>query len=70
MQGIDYNNENPKGWYMTEKLDGIRAYWNGEQFMSKRGFYLQILYLFNKFLLIPQFYCIILFFFSFYLFFL
>jgi hypothetical protein len=46
MQGLDYNNENPKGWYMSEKLDGIRAYWNGKEFLSKRGFY------FNDLLLI------------------
>ena len=37
MQGYDWNNEDPKGWYMSEKLDGVRAYWDGEQFWSKRG---------------------------------
>lgn len=34
-----YNEEqdNIKGWYMSEKLDGIRAYWNGEELLSKNG---------------------------------
>lgn len=26
-----------KNWYMSEKLDGIRAYWNGKEFLSKNG---------------------------------
>ncbi|MEZ4400653.1 MAG: DNA ligase [Kofleriaceae bacterium] len=25
------------GWWMSEKLDGVRAYWNGAQFMSRLG---------------------------------
>ena len=25
------------GWWMSEKLDGVRAYWNGEQFISRQG---------------------------------
>ncbi len=25
------------GWYMSEKLDGVRAYWNGEQLISRQG---------------------------------
>jgi DNA ligase-1 len=25
------------GWWMSEKLDGIRAYWNGTQFISRLG---------------------------------
>ena len=37
MQGSDWNNEDPTGWIMSEKLDGIRAYWDGKQFWSKRG---------------------------------
>ena len=24
-------------WYMSEKLDGIRAYWNGKELLSKNG---------------------------------
>ncbi len=26
-----------ENWYMSEKLDGIRAYWNGKEFLSKNG---------------------------------
>jgi DNA ligase 1 len=25
------------GWWMSEKLDGVRAYWNGETFLSRLG---------------------------------
>ncbi len=25
------------GWWMSEKLDGVRAYWDGEQFVSRLG---------------------------------
>jgi hypothetical protein len=39
MQGLDWINEDPKGWIMSEKLDGVRAYWDGAQFWSKRGSY-------------------------------
>ena len=28
---------NVRGWYMSEKLDGIRAYWNGHNLLSKNG---------------------------------
>jgi DNA ligase 1 len=27
----------PKGWWLSEKLDGVRAYWNGKQFLSRLG---------------------------------
>lgn len=27
----------PTGWWMSEKLDGVRAYWNGENFISRQG---------------------------------
>eukprot|EP01125_Pyxidicula_operculata_P013676 TRINITY_DN4544_c0_g1_i1.p1 TRINITY_DN4544_c0_g1~~TRINITY_DN4544_c0_g1_i1.p1 ORF type:complete len:657 (+),score=99.41 TRINITY_DN4544_c0_g1_i1:645-2615(+) len=27
----------PTGWWITEKYDGIRAYWDGKQMYSKRG---------------------------------
>jgi len=40
MHGYDYdpNNEiNVEGWFMSEKLDGMRAYWDGKQFWSKNG---------------------------------
>src|SRR5687768_7255927 len=25
------------GWWMSEKLDGVRAYWDGQQFLSRQG---------------------------------
>jgi DNA ligase-1 len=27
----------PTGWWMSEKLDGVRAYWDGTQFLSRRN---------------------------------
>ncbi len=27
----------PTGWLMSEKLDGVRAYWDGERFLSRQG---------------------------------
>ena len=27
----------PTGWWMSEKLDGLRAYWDGEGFVSRLG---------------------------------
>lgn len=27
----------PKGWLMSEKLDGVRSYWNGELLISRQG---------------------------------
>jgi DNA ligase 1 len=27
----------PTGWWMSEKLDGVRAYWDGEAFVSRLG---------------------------------
>eukprot|EP01126_Amoeba_proteus_P030543 TRINITY_DN3017_c0_g1_i12.p1 TRINITY_DN3017_c0_g1~~TRINITY_DN3017_c0_g1_i12.p1 ORF type:complete len:352 (-),score=66.65 TRINITY_DN3017_c0_g1_i12:633-1688(-) len=28
---------NPTGWWISEKLDGVRAYWNGKEFISRLG---------------------------------
>lgn len=28
---------NLTGWWISEKLDGVRAYWDGEKFISRRG---------------------------------
>eukprot|EP01064_Diplonema_japonicum_P034409 TRINITY_DN7111_c0_g2_i4.p1 TRINITY_DN7111_c0_g2~~TRINITY_DN7111_c0_g2_i4.p1 ORF type:complete len:679 (+),score=205.47 TRINITY_DN7111_c0_g2_i4:745-2781(+) len=28
---------NLAGWYTSEKLDGVRAYWDGERFLSRNG---------------------------------
>ncbi|HMC88605.1 MAG TPA: DNA ligase, partial [Gemmataceae bacterium] len=27
----------PRGWWLSEKLDGVRAYWDGKQFLSRLG---------------------------------
>jgi DNA ligase-1 len=27
----------PTGWLLSEKLDGVRAYWDGSQFLSRQG---------------------------------
>ena len=27
----------PTGWWLSEKLDGVRAYWDGKQFISRQG---------------------------------
>jgi DNA ligase-1 len=31
------NDVDVTGWWMSEKLDGVRAYWNGEAFVSRLG---------------------------------
>jgi DNA ligase-1 len=33
----DEKKHNINNWYMSEKLDGIRAYWNGKELLSKNG---------------------------------
>ena len=32
-----YDNRSPVGWYMSEKLDGVRAIWTGVDFISRNG---------------------------------
>lgn len=32
-----YSDENVTGWLMSEKLDGIRAYWDGKNLLSRQG---------------------------------
>ena len=27
----------PTGWYMSEKLDGVRCYWNGSAMYTRNG---------------------------------
>ena len=27
----------PTGWFISEKLDGVRAFWNGKNFLSRLG---------------------------------
>lgn len=29
--------KDPTGWYMTEKYDGMRLYWNGSHFITRHG---------------------------------
>jgi DNA ligase-1 len=31
------NDQDLAGWWMSEKLDGVRAYWDGTQFLSRQG---------------------------------
>ena len=33
----DFEDLDPTGWWMSEKLDGVRAYWNGTDFISRQG---------------------------------
>ncbi len=32
-----YHEQDISGWWMSEKLDGVRGYWDGEQLWSKNG---------------------------------
>jgi len=32
-----WENEDPTGWYMSEKLDGVRCFWNGKTMWSRNG---------------------------------
>lgn len=32
-----FEDEDPSGWWMSEKLDGVRAYWDGTKFISRLG---------------------------------
>ena len=32
-----YKDQNISGWVMSEKLDGIRAYWDGENLLTRNG---------------------------------
>jgi DNA ligase-1 len=29
--------QNMTGWWMSEKLDGVRAWWDGKRFLSRQG---------------------------------
>ena len=31
----EFKGQNVTGWAMSEKLDGVRAYWNGKQLISR-----------------------------------
>lgn len=32
-----WEDEDPTGWWISEKLDGVRALWDGEKFISRLG---------------------------------
>ena len=32
-----WENQDPKGWYVSEKLDGVRCYWNGRTMWSRNN---------------------------------
>lgn len=33
-----YREQNVTGWWMSEKLDGVRGYWNGKHLQTKAGY--------------------------------
>lgn len=33
----DFDDLDPTGWWFSEKLDGVRAYWDGKNFISRQG---------------------------------
>ncbi|OAM29060.1 DNA ligase [Eikenella longinqua] len=33
----EYSGQNIAGWAMSEKLDGVRAYWDGQKLISRQG---------------------------------
>ena len=35
--GYDYSGQDITGWHISEKLNGCRAYWDGQQLFSKSG---------------------------------
>ena len=37
MDGWSAEDFDPTGWWMSEKLDGVRAYWDGDHFISRQG---------------------------------
>ena len=45
---------NVSGWYMSEKLDGVRAYWDGENLISRNGKVFNVPLFFIKEFLWPQ----------------
>ena len=37
MLARSYSYTNPSGWWMSEKLDGVRSIWTGSEFISRSG---------------------------------
>ena len=45
----NYSNDiNISSWYMSEKLDGVRAYWDGKNLISRNGIVFQVPKFFTK----------------------
>ena len=38
MLAQEYLQQDVRGWAMSEKLDGVRAFWNGKQLLSRNGY--------------------------------
>ena len=36
-QNFDPEKHDPKGWLMSEKLDGVRCFWNGKTMYTRNG---------------------------------
>ena len=36
-QSYDPEKHDPSGWLMSEKLDGVRCYWNGSKMYTRTG---------------------------------
>lgn len=37
MHGSDWQGENVAGWWLSEKLNGWRAHWDGRMFLTRQG---------------------------------
>jgi DNA ligase-1 len=38
MTAMDWDDTtDPTGWFMTEKFDGMRLFWNGSEFFTRQG---------------------------------
>src|SRR4051812_18594085 len=38
MHGEEWDGQQDlNGWWLSEKMDGVRAYWNGEKLIAKQG---------------------------------
>lgn len=38
MLAQEYGGQDVSGWLMSEKLDGVRAYWDGKRLLSRQGY--------------------------------
>ena len=38
MQAKEFRGQNIRGWLMSEKLDGVRGFWDGRQLVSRNGY--------------------------------